>query len=138
MLFGSSTSFSIPFFSDDADYTRNLKSLEYLKKTAMENWGDSSNIVLIEEVKQSITNSETDTDTDTDTQLEPENGTVMDMDTGIDTNMDKHTATNKNKNNVDDVNTKINLNAKQSQKLENDFYDQNLKSPFQKTEENGN
>ncbi|KAJ3444836.1 activating transcription factor-2 [Anaeramoeba flamelloides] len=138
MLFGSSTSFSIPFFSDDADYTRNLKSLEYLKKTAMENWGDSSNIVLIEEVKQSITNSETDTDTDTDTQLEPENGTVMDMDTGIDTNMDKHTATNKNKNNVDDVNTKINLNLKQPQKLENHLYDQDLKNPYQKTEENGN
>ncbi|KAJ6252358.1 x-box-binding protein [Anaeramoeba flamelloides] len=138
MLFGSSTSFSIPFFSDDADYTRNLKSLEYLKKTAMENWGDSSNIVLIEEVKQSITNSETDTDTDTDTQLEPENGTVMDMDTGIDTNMDKHTTTNKNKNNVDDVNTKINLNLKQPQKLENHLYDQDLKNPYQKTEENGN
>eukprot|EP01155_Anaeramoeba_flamelloides_P043198 Anaeramoba_flamelloidesc36975_g1_i2.p1 GENE.c36975_g1_i2~~c36975_g1_i2.p1 ORF type:complete len:162 (+),score=43.86 c36975_g1_i2:70-486(+) len=138
MLFGSSTSFSIPFFSDDADYTRNLKSLEYLKKTAMENWGDSSNIVLIEEVKQSITNSEKGSDTDTDTQLETDNGYVTNLNTDIDTKMEKPTATKNDVNNVDDVNTKINLNAKQSQKLENDFYDQNLKSPFQKTEENGN
>ncbi|KAJ6226473.1 basic leucine zipper 43-like [Anaeramoeba flamelloides] len=138
MLFGSSTSFSIPFFSDDADYTRNLKSLEYLKKTAMENWGDSSNIVLIEEVKQSITNSETGSDTDTDMQLETDNGYVANLNTDIDTNMEKPTATKNDVNNVDDVNTKINLNAKQSQKLENDFYDQDLKSPYQKTEENGN
>ncbi|KAJ3449399.1 chascon isoform d-related [Anaeramoeba flamelloides] len=67
MIFGSSTSFSIPFFSDDADYTRNLKSLDYLRKTAMEKWGDSSNIVLIEEVKQSLKDSDSDTDTDLNT-----------------------------------------------------------------------
>ncbi|KAJ3448782.1 fos transcription factor-related [Anaeramoeba flamelloides] len=66
MIFGSSTSFSIPFFSDDADYTRNLKSLDYLRKTAMENWGGSNNIVLIEEVKQLLKDSDSDTDMDID------------------------------------------------------------------------
>ncbi|KAJ3426851.1 x-box binding protein [Anaeramoeba flamelloides] len=52
MIFGSSTSLSIPFFSDDVNYNRNLKGLSYLKDTALKKLGNSGNseIILIEEI----------------------------------------------------------------------------------------
>ncbi|KAJ3424320.1 x-box binding protein [Anaeramoeba flamelloides] len=61
MIFGSSTSLSIPFFSDGADYSRNLKGLSYLKDTALKKLGNSANsgIILIEEISNT-NNDKTD------------------------------------------------------------------------------